>query len=611
MPINFLANTADIISHDGGNQARFKLVNTSDSHVNVYWIDRTGAEIQYASLDKGGAFTQLSTSSTHAWLVKSDDGKIAFRFYATSYGEIGVNNGAPTFHEFSQHSFATSQGQFDSYMGYGLIDVAKSLGVPDIGYSLSMRGQSNNIELNAINAPSAWKAGYTGKGITVAVIDAGVASHSEITLSNNGHDFVDGDSDGSPDNGAYREHALAVAANIAGHLDGGKNGQDVTGVAPDATIMNVRVGTSSGSNEDSMALGIRWAVDHGAKVICMPLQNTADSVSPSVLQAVQYAFDHNVVTVLVGGNFSIYGASGPALMAKMGIAIAVGNEDITSGQPFASSNLPGDTAFPWVMAPSTGYSPTSDGGYAYHHDGGTSYAGPYVAGLAALLVQKYPDATAKMIIDKIISGAATPAAVATDGNDTIFRSSANVVIDGGKGIDTLVYAGKLADYTVSVSGDHFTISGKANPGTIDTLLNVERVKFADGSIALDWNGHAGEVFGLYQAAFDRAPDPVGMGFWLKAHDDGATMKGMAQMFLSSPESITAFPDKSDVGFITSLYDNVFHRAPDAGGLAFHLNNLTSHAVDRADLLVGFTLSPENMAQLVGVMQHGMDFIPSA
>lgn len=612
MKINFLPDSPATISHDGGHMSRFLIANKSDTKVTVYWVDRQGVEIEFASLAPGASYTQPGTPSTHAWLVKSDDGSIAFRFYATTYGEITVTNGAPTFHEFAQHSFATGQGMFDSYMGYGLIDVAKSLGVPDIGNTLSLREKSNNIELNAINAPSAWKAGYTGKGVTVAVVDSGIAPHPEITIVG-GRDFVDGDNDPSPDFGAYREHALAVAANIAGHIDGGKGGMDTTGVAPDAQILNVRVGSSAGSNTANMSAGIRWAVDNGAKVICMPLQNTGDGNDPELVKAVEYAFSKNVVTVLIGGNFSLYGASGPALMAKKGIAIAVGNEDILSGQPFGTSNLPGDTAFPWVMAPSSGYSPTSDGSYAFHYDGGTSYAGPYVAGLAALLFQKYPDASAKTIIDMIIAGAATPAGdlVGTDANDILISTIGSDLIDGGMGIDTVIYNGMHGDFKVSMSEAGFTITNKAQPGTVDTLIGVERVTFADGSIALDWDGNAGEVYGLYQAAFNRAPDASGLGYWLSSHDRGLGMKDMATMFLSSSESAAAFPDSSDTGFIATLYNNVFHRAPDAAGLAYHLNNLAQRNVDRADLLVNFTLSQENMVQLVGTMQNGMAFVPAA
>lgn len=608
MGIAFLPVTSAIKSTDGGAPSRFKLVNQSDSTLRLFWIDRDGKEIAYPALSKGQEYTQTGTSTSHSWLVRSDDGRIAFKFFPDTYGAIDVTNTGPAFTEFTQRTVATPQGQWDTWLGYGLIDVAKSLNVPDIGNTLSMRGQDNNIALNAVGAPSAWAAGFTGKGVTVAVIDSGVAPHAEISIAG-GYDFADNDSDPSPDTGAYREHSLAVAANIAGRRDAGKTGMDTTGVAPEASILNVRVATSQGASDDSMARGIKWAVDNGAKVLCIPLQNSGAYGAP-LLDAIQYAYDRGVVPVLIGGNYSIYGASGPALIAKLGIAIATGNLDVTSAQPFGTSNLAGETPFPWVMAPSTGYSPTSDGGYAYHTDGGTSYAGPYVAGLAALLVQKYPGASAKAIIDKIIAGATGQAGriAGTAANDVLASTADSDMIDGAAGIDVVTYAGVRTDYVVTVSDTGFTVASRTQPGSMDSLLNVERLKFADASLALDWNGNAGQIYSLYQAAFNRAPDAAGIGFWLHARDGGMDMRAIATTFLDANESASSYPDNSDTAFLTRLYNNVFHRAPDAAGLAFHLANLEKHAVDRPAMLVDFTLSQENMAQLVGVMQNGMDFV---
>jgi serralysin len=52
---------------------------------------------------------------------------------------------------------------------------------------------------------------------------------------------------------------------------------------------------------------------------------------------------------------------------------------------------------------------------------------------------------------------------------------------------------------------------------------------------------------------------------------------------------------------------VLHRAPDAGGLAYHTGNLDSGGNSRAQVLVGFSESPENQAALIGVIQGGMAY----
>jgi subtilisin family serine protease len=533
----------------------------------------------------------------------------------TVYGEIQVGATGPTFVSFDETITHTTLGDWSSSNGYGVIDVAKSLGIPDTAPDLSLKGKNNNLALDLINAPSAWQAGYTGKGVKVAVIDSGIAASTEIAGKIiDGYDFKDGDTDPSPANGAYKDHSLGVASIIAANHDNKGYGPDTSGVAPDAQLLNVRTAGPDGGNLLDIAKGIRWSVDHGADVICLPQQSPDTGTADELYSAIKYAYDHNVVTVIIGGNFSIYGASGPALAAKDGIAIAVGNFDVAPGIPFNSSNLPGATPFPWVMASSTGYVPNSDGGYTYYQDGGTSFAGPYVAGLAALLVQKYPDATAKFIIDKIIEGATgIPNTghnfIGDAGNNTFINTTASDVITGLGGIDTVQYTGKRDMYTVKHEGDKFIVTDNAT-ATVDTMLGVERLQFSDKSVALDTDGNAGTLYRLYQAAFDRTPDQQGLGFWLRAMDQGKAPTDVASGFLNSPEAKKLYGNLDATNFLTQLYANVLDRKPDAAGLAWHLNNL-NHGVSMAQTLVGFSESAENVAKLVGVMTNGVDYIPSA
>lgn len=547
--------------------------------------------------------------------MKDATGTIGFKFMPTAYGDIQVGTAGPTFVSFDETITHTALGEWSSSTGYGVIDVAKSLGIPDTAPDLSLKGKNNNLALDLINAPSAWQAGYTGKGVKVAVIDSGIAANTEITGKIiDGYDFKDGDTDPSPAIGAYKDHSLGVASIIAGNHDGKGNGPDTSGVAPDAQLLNVRTAGPDGGNLLDIAKGIRWSVDHGADVICLPQQSPDTGTADELYSAIKYAYDHNVVTVIIGGNFSIYGASGPALAAKDGIAIAVGNFDVAPGIPFNSSNLPGATPFPWVMASSTGYVPNSDGGYTYYQDGGTSFAGPYVAGLAALLVQKYPNATAKFIIDKIVEGATgmpnTGHNVIGDaGNNAFINTAANDVVTGLGGIDTVQYTGKRDMYTVKHEGDKFIVTDNAT-ATVDTMLGVERLQFSDKSVALDTDGNAGTLYRLYQAAFDRTPDQQGLGFWLRAMDQGKALTDVASGFLSSPEAQKLYGNLDATNFLTQLYANVLDRKPDAAGLAWHLNNL-NHGVSMAQTLVGFSESAENVAKLVGVMTNGVDYIPSA
>lgn len=179
-------------------------------------------------------------------------------------------------------------------------------------------------------------------------------------------------------------------------------------------------------------------------------------------------------------------------------------------------------------------------------------------------------------------------------------------VDGGSGLDTLVLNGALSAYGISGNGSGtFTVNSGAQ-GT-DTLVNVERLVFSDFNVALDVNGNGGMAYRLYQAAFNRAPDAPGLGFQMKALDDGWGIAAVARNFIDSPEFSATYGSLNTEQFVTQLYQNVLHRAPDQAGLQFHVNNL-NNGLTRADVLAQFSESPENQAALIGIIQHGMVYI---
>ena len=175
---------------------------------------------------------------------------------------------------------------------------------------------------------------------------------------------------------------------------------------------------------------------------------------------------------------------------------------------------------------------------------------------------------------------------------------------GGAGIDTAVFSQARASYTVTTTGSTTTV--RANSGTdgTDTLTSIERLQFSDALVAYDTAGNAGKAYRLYQAAFNRTPDQGGLGFQMKTLDNGAALSQVAANFIASPEFQRTYGALNDSQFVTQLYQNVLHRGPDAGGLSFHTGNL-GRGMARADVLVGFSESPENQAALIGTIQNGM------
>ena len=170
-----------------------------------------------------------------------------------------------------------------------------------------------------------------------------------------------------------------------------------------------------------------------------------------------------------------------------------------------------------------------------------------------------------------------------------------------------MFAGLRASYTVTRTATGMTVKDNVGSDGTDTLLGIERLQFADVKIAMDVDGNGGMAYRLYQAAFNRTPDKGGLGFQMSALDGGYNIAAVAANFIASPEFTATYGALDNAAFVTQLYQNVLHRAPDASGLAFHVNNLATGANTRANVLVGFSESPENQAALIGTIQNGMEF----
>ena len=185
--------------------------------------------------------------------------------------------------------------------------------------------------------------------------------------------------------------------------------------------------------------------------------------------------------------------------------------------------------------------------------------------------------------------------VGNDVANVLEGGAGNDTLAGGGGIDTARYSGALATYGITSSGECELI---AKAGDIDTLQpDMERAMFSDLSIAFDTDGYVGQIFRLYQAAFHRAADANGQGFYMKQVEQGATLQSLANGFLASPEFQATYGNTSDAQFVTRLYENALGREPSAAEVAYHVGALQS-AATRAQLLVNFSESPENQARTI-------------
>jgi hypothetical protein len=207
---------------------------------------------------------------------------------------------------------------------------------------------------------------------------------------------------------------------------------------------------------------------------------------------------------------------------------------------------------------------------------------------------------------------------AGSGNDriTILGDSHNV--NGGLGIDTVVLPSTHADYVLRLippstpdpryQDIFFNVTDKA--GVVNTLGNVERIQFSDVTVAIDIDGNAGQAYRLYQAAFNRTPDSVGLGFWIDVLDNGTNLTSVAQGFVNSNEFRTAYgASQTNRELVTQFYQNILHRAPETGGLDFWTGVLDTKAAGVADVLAAISESGENKAGLIGVIGNGFEFTP--
>jgi Ca2+-binding RTX toxin-like protein len=200
------------------------------------------------------------------------------------------------------------------------------------------------------------------------------------------------------------------------------------------------------------------------------------------------------------------------------------------------------------------------------------------------------------------------------GDDVLTGGAGSDLLHGGAGIDTARYTSERKDYDIagSAATGKWTVDerlGILNDNR-DQLDAIERLQFTDGALALDLNGAAGQAYRIYRAAFDRAPDEVGLGYWIAALDRGATLGAVAGGFADSQEFrdlYGAAPSNADV--VGLLYRNVLDRAPDGSGFAFWVDVLDSGRDNVAGVLASFSESGENVAAVADLIGLGIAYQP--
>ncbi len=315
---------------------------------------------------------------------------------------------------------------------------------------------ANAWGVDKINAPDVWAMGYEGQGIIVSIVDTGV-NYNHIDMHNQmwhdtaagyhyGWDFADNDDDPMDESG----HGTHCAGSV------GSNGNAGTscGVAPQATLMAVRVGTTFGDEQDVWD-AFEFSVTNGAHVISTslgwpqsqnPIRETWREAEESILAA---GVIHSIAAGNEAGNPATYGdirtpgdcpppwlhpdqTTTGGLSATVTVGSTTSSDDLSSFSSLGYSTWKFDA--PWNdyadTSPDIGLidpdicGPGSDivscsysNPAGYTTMSGTSMATPHLAGCMALLLDVNPYLTPAQV-DSILE--VTSVDLGATGKDNLY-----------------------------------------------------------------------------------------------------------------------------------------------------------------------------------------------
>ncbi|WP_199432798.1 S8 family peptidase [Qaidamihabitans albus] len=263
-----------------------------------------------------------------------------------------------------------------------------------------------------IGAPEVWDSGYTGEGVTIAVLDSGVdESHPDLA----GRQRAERNFSGSPTTDDRNGHGTHVASTAVG--SGAASDGTYTGVAHDAGFLDGKVLGDDGSGLQSQIIaGMEWAsAERGADIVNMSIVGyNSPEIQPMEQAVNSLSAEHGTLFVVAAGN----DGPDPSTITSPGsarAALTVGALDDNDELATFSSRgpLPGrrapkpDLTAPGVAIRAALSSDASPSDVYYTVRNGTSMATPHVAGAAALALQQHPGFTREQL-KRLLVGSAEP-----------------------------------------------------------------------------------------------------------------------------------------------------------------------------------------------------------
>ncbi len=191
-----------------------------------------------------------------------------------------------------------------------------------------------------------------------------------------------------------------------------------------------------------------------------------------------------------------------------------------------------------------------------------------------------------------------------DGMDTIFGGAGNDEIHTGSWSDSdqglpNAQTGVMADVAYGGSGNDI-LRGAGGGDMLFGDMGADNIGggggddmiYGDGMFGGDITAITGQVYRMYQTAFDRSPDRPGLEGWVTGLGTGATDLGkVATGFSNAPEFQALYGGGTNEAFVQALYQNTLNRGGEPAGVAFWTGKLDAGA-SRAEVLVGFSESNE-------------------
>lgn len=253
--------------------------------------------------------------------------------------------------------------------------------------------------------PALWDSGARGQGVTIGEIDSGVnAAVPELAgRVIPGRDFGNSGGDGRVDRSQDQfGHGTAMASIMVAH----RGFLDIEGIAPEAKILPLAIplaGTTDAGDGDFLPDAIRWAADHGAKIISMSLGGAARSHAGTTVCT---ADEQDAIFYAVSKGAILFGAAGndgtKAPPEEPGVCLgvvsvgAVNRSDQVAGfssrHPYLTMSAPGVNIPSLSRVPGTAYA-----------GNGTSQATAIASAVAALVWSKYPQLSGTQVVARMLA----------------------------------------------------------------------------------------------------------------------------------------------------------------------------------------------------------------